>query len=339
MSLNIKNSRNLLTKTKISKISSILSKRFYSSNGESPYPTSSTSTGTAKSTNKITIPRQKTLHDIYKMYNKKEPISVITAHDYITGKFANDSDKIDIVLIGDSLSMVTMGYPNTLEMTFEEFYYSSKYILRGIDSKFIIIDLPFGYFENNLSKCIETSLKLMKLGKINSIKLEGSFEYKDEIKRLIDIGIPVTGHIGLKPQRFNSLGGFKVQGKDSYSALKIYEEALFLQELGISLLVLECVPDKIAKYITNKLNIPTIGIGAGNGTSGQVLVQGDLLGMMNGKNAKFVKRYSDFYELGLNSINKYGEEVKFGKFPINGEQSYPIKDEEFENFIKLADKL
>ncbi|GME89141.1 unnamed protein product [[Candida] boidinii] len=211
MSLNIKNSRNLLTKTKISKISSILSKRFYSSNGESPYPTSSTSTGTAKSTNKITIPRQKTLHDIYKMYNKKEPISVITAHDYITGKFANDSDKIDIVLIGDSLSMVTMGYPNTLEMTFEEFYYSSKYILRGIDSKFIIIDLPFGYFENNLSKCIETSLKLMKLGKINSIKLEGSFEYKDEIKRLIDIGIPVTGHIGLKPQRFNSLGGFKVQ--------------------------------------------------------------------------------------------------------------------------------
>ncbi|GME78061.1 unnamed protein product [Ambrosiozyma monospora] len=221
--------------------------------------------------------RQQTLADINKLYKSKTPISVVTAHDYITGRLAEES-KADIALIGDSLAMVSKGYPSTLEIPFDDYYYACLSVLRGISSKFVIADLPYGSFESSLDKCVESAMKLMKLGKIGSLKIEGSYEFTREISRLVQLGIPVTGHIGLQPQKFNALGGYKVQGKTSTDAIEIYKQALFLQDIGCSMLLLECIPYKLGKFLTDSLRIPTIGIGAGQGTSAQVLVMSDLLG-------------------------------------------------------------
>lgn len=281
--------------------------------------------------------RQSSLSDIYTLYNSKIPISCITAHDYITAQIA-DKSNVDVVLIGDSLAMVALGYPSTLELSFEEFYYQLKAVTRGISSKFLICDLPHGSYESSVEKCVESSIKLMKLGKIQSIKLEGAFEYESHIKRLVDVGIPITGHIGLQPQKFNSLGGFKVQGSNIEDAVNIYKQALFLQKLGVSLLVLECIPIRIANFITSKLKIPTIGIGAGNGTSGQVLVQADTLGMLDGKKLKFVKPLLNFHDIGLNSLNLYDEEVKSKVYPER-KYSYGMKDDVYEEFIKATDGI
>ncbi|GMG18893.1 unnamed protein product [Ambrosiozyma monospora] len=282
-----------------------------------------------------TTVRQHTLADINKLYNSKTPISVVTAHDYITGRLA-DASKVDIVLIGDSLAMVAKGFPSTLEIPFDDYYYSCLSVLRGISSKYVIADLPFGSFESSLEKCVESAMKLMKLGKIGSLKIEGSYEFTREISRLIQLGIPVTGHIGLQPQKFNALGGYKVQGKLSTDAVELYKQALFLQDLGCSMLVLECIPYKLAKFLTDNLRIPTIGIGAGQGTSAQVLVMSDLLGMLNEKSAKFVKPYMNFNELGLNAVNSYSEDVKSHAFPNDHTHGYVMKDQEFEDFVELA---
>ncbi|ODV96542.1 hypothetical protein PACTADRAFT_39869 [Pachysolen tannophilus NRRL Y-2460] len=279
---------------------------------------------------------QTTLSEIYNLYQNKVPLTCITAHDYITAKIADNASNIDMILIGDSLSMVSLGYNSTLEISFEEFYYLSKAVTRGVSKKFLICDLPYGSFESSTAQCIDNSIKLMKLGKIQSIKIEGSYEYEKEIKRLIDIGIPVTGHIGLKPQRFSKTSGFKVQGQALKDALEIYKEACFLNRLGVSLLVLECIPSKLAKFITENISVPTIGIGAGNSTSGQVLVQGDLLGCSESERIpKFLKQYENFYGKGLEALNKYGNEVKNREYPEK-KHEYGIKDEVFQEFVKAA---
>ncbi|CDK27675.1 unnamed protein product [Kuraishia capsulata CBS 1993] len=280
-----------------------------------------------------------TLKEIYAKYKNGTPISVVTAHDYISGKWADAAPSCDAVLIGDSLAMVAVGYPTTLEIPFDEFYYHCASVCRAVKSKYIIADLPYGSFESSVEKCIESSMRLMKLGKICSIKIEGAYEHEESISRLIKLGIPVTGHIGLKPQRFNGLEGFRVQGKTVDSALQILKEALFLQETGISLLVLEGIPHEIASYITTKLSIPTIGIGAGNGTSGQVLVQADLLGMHTGRGPKFVKRYEDLYGKGVAAIEKYAQEVSASAFPDNAVHTYPMKTKVLEEFLEQAEKI
>lgn len=283
--------------------------------------------------------KQKTIKDIQSLYRSNVPISVLTAHDYITGLYANDSANCDVVLVGDSLAMLPLGYATTVEMSFEEFYYQCKAVCRAIDSKFLMVDMPYGSYETGLADCVRNAIKLMKLGKVQSLKIEGSFEYEKEIKKLVEIGIPVTGHIGLKPQRFNSFSGFKVQGNTQSSALEIYKEALFLQDAGCSFLVLEAIPSRIASYITSKLDIPTIGIGAGNRTSGQVLVQGDVLGMMGGKPPKFVKQYEHFRDRAAVALNEYGREVKERTFPEPKVHNYIIKHEEYEMFVEEADKI
>jgi 3-methyl-2-oxobutanoate hydroxymethyltransferase len=285
------------------------------------------------------IPRQSTLSDIQKLYNSKTPISVITAHDYITAKIADNTPNIDIVLVGDSLSMVSKGNPSTLELEFDDFYYSTKSVINGINNKFLIVDLPFGSFESSIENCISSAIKLMKLGKIGSIKIEGCYEITDRIKTLTNFGIPITGHIGLQPQKFNLLGGFKYQGKSALNALEIYKQALHLQSIGCKLLVLECIPEKLSQFITNSLKIPTIGIGAGNKTSGQVLVMSDALGMLNNKNPKFVKQYLDIYNQSINALNQYGNDVKSIKFPDSIKNTYSINDEEFQEFINLTKSI
>lgn len=283
--------------------------------------------------------RQKTLHDLYKLYNNNEKLSVITAHDFITGKFADKTPEIDAILIGDSLSMVAKGHPSTLELEFDDFYYSTQSVLRSINEKFVIVDLPFGSFEESIQQCTSNAIKLMKLGKIGSIKIEGSYEMTDKIINLTNAGIPITGHLGLQPQKFNLLGGFKAQGRNALNALEIFKQAKHLEKIGCKLLVLECIPERLAYFITKNLNIPTIGIGAGNLTSGQVLVMADALGMSNNKNAKFVKPYLNIYSLAIDALTNYSNDVKSKKFPESIKHTYSMDENEFKEFEELAKSL
>ncbi|KAH3664062.1 hypothetical protein OGAPHI_004776 [Ogataea philodendri] len=293
--------------------------------------------GVRFSSHAVGLVRQKTLSDITKSYKAREPIAVVTAHDFITARIADSSTDLDVVLIGDSLAMVSKGYSSTLEIPFDEYYYTCKSVLRGVHEKYVIADLPFGSFEASVSQCVESAVKLMKLGKIGSLKIEGGFEHAAQIKRLVEIGIPITGHIGLKPQQFNATGGYKVQGKKAHDAANIFNEAKFLQELGCSMLVLECIPHRLAEYMTANLNIPTIGIGSGPGTSAQVLVQADMLGMLDFKPAKFVKQYANFYSTATTAVNSYALDVKAKSFPELETHTYQMKNEEFDEFKSLVE--
>lgn len=282
--------------------------------------------------------RQGTLATIYKLYHDKHPISVVTAHDFITGAIVDDCQNVDMVLIGDSLSMTAKGYDSTLEIPFDEYLYACKSVIRGVNSKFIIADMPFGSVESSDSKCIESAVELMHIGKIGSVKIEGGVEMAPRIKKLCDLGIPVTGHIGLQPQKFNSFGGYKVQGKTANKALKVYQDALALQNAGCCMIVLECVPHKVAQYITAHLTIPTIGIGSGSGTSGQVLVVSDLLGMIDSKTGKFVKQYMKFHDDAVKALNNYGADVKSKEFPVNKQHGFMIPTDQYDEFISLVAK-
>lgn len=283
------------------------------------------------------ITQQSTLTEIYRSYRDGSKISLITAHDHITACIADNSNA-DMVLIGDSLAMTSHGYPSTLQIHTDDFIYAARSVVSGINSKFLICDLPFGSFEGSSTLCAETATRLMRLGKINSLKLEGADSLIiDRINLLTSMGIPVTGHLGLQPQKFNLLGGYKVQGRSSDSAIELFKDAQLLQKAGCKLLVLECVPEKVAKFITENLNIPTIGIGSGKFTSGQVLVIADALGMQNKKPAKFVKQYANIYNDALKAVNQYDSEVKSGAFPVSGEHTYKMNDQQFSEFQERAE--
>lgn len=273
---------------------------------------------------KMTLPR------IQKMYKNNTPISVITAHDYISGLMA-DRAGVDIVLVGDSLSMVAMGYANTNEIDLDEMIYHTKAVSRGVKSAFLIADLPFGSYEVSPEQAHTSALKMMKYGLAEAVKLEGGVDKAPTIKKLTSSGIPVCGHIGLTPQRASSFGGFKIQGKTVKSAASILEDALAVQEAGASMLVLEAVPDRIGDILAQQIKIPIIGIGAGPATGGQVLVQLDMLGGFDTFAPKFVKKYANYLETNVNAIKAYHEEVKSRSFPAK-EHCYTVSDEEYEKF-------
>lgn len=285
------------------------------------------------------ITRRTSINDIRQLYSKQEKISVLTAHDYISGKVANDAG-VDIVLVGDSLSMVALGYEDTNEIPFDEFLYHCRAVSRGVEKSFIVADLPFGSYESSISKAVESSIALISKGRANAVKLEGGVELAPTIRELTKVGIPVMAHIGLTPQRANALSGFKVQANTVKSALSVYEDALSIQDAGAFSVVIEAVPARVGEYLTEVLSIPTIGIGAGPGTSGQVLVQADALGLNNNEHSpKFLKRYLNGYELSVNAIQKYVDDVKTSSFPELGSHTYKIKDEVYDEFVqKLNDK-
>ncbi|KAI5966508.1 ECM31 [Candida pseudojiufengensis] len=287
------------------------------------------------------VPR-KTISDIHELYKSNIPITISTSHDYITSKMVDDAD-IDINLVGDSLANTTLGYQDTNELTIDEMLYHVKSVQRGNSKSLIVADLPFGSFEKSQKQAIESAIKLIQLGKIQAVKLEGANEDTlKTIKKLVSIGVPVMGHSGLTPQKHNTMGGYKIQGKDSENALQIYKDCLNLQKSGVFAIVLECIPNKISKFITEKLNIPTIGIGAGPYCSGQVLVISDLLGMKNPEEnhiAKFVKPYANFYNLGIEGLKNYKNDVITKKFPLADEHGYKIKKEVYEQFKKEAESI
>ncbi|KAJ5596356.1 hypothetical protein N7450_002814 [Penicillium hetheringtonii] len=256
-----------------------------------------------------------TMQTLKSLYKKGEPITMLTAHDYPSAHAA-DVAGMDVVLVGDSLGMVAMGLDNTTEVVMDEMILHCRSVVRGAKNAFI--NLPF---------------RLVKEGRVQGVKIEGGEELGPTIKRIVQAGIPVVGHVGLTPQRQNALGGFRVQGKTSTSAMKLLHDAMVMQEAGVFMFVLEAMPPEVATLITQKLKVPTIGIGAGNGCSGQVLVQVDMTG-----NFQPGGKYADVWGEATRGIAQYRDEVKSRAFPSQ-EYTYPITKEELEKFEKSVEEL
>lgn len=248
------------------------------------------------------------------MYKQGIPISVLTAHDYPSAIAANNAG-VDIVLVGDSLAMVACGYDNTTQLKLDEMLYHCMAVKRGAKSSYLVGDLPFGSYEISEEEAMRSAIRLVQEGGMECVKLEGGAEMASTIKRITKNGISVMGHIGLLPQRQASLGGFKVQGKTVAQADAILKDALAIQDAGCMGMVLEAIPPQVASYITSKLSVPTIGIGAGNGCSGQVLVQLDMLGAFDRFKPKFCKQYEQIGPKTSAAIAEYVREVKDGTFP------------------------
>ncbi|KAF7905716.1 hypothetical protein BELL_1395g00020 [Botrytis elliptica] len=280
-----------------------------------------------------------TMTKLRSMYKKGEPIAVMTAHDFPSGHVA-DVAGMDIVLVGDSLAMVALGMEDTSEVIMEEMLMHCRSVSRAAKAAFTVGDLPMGSYEISPEQALESAFRFVKEGRMQGIKLEGGAEMAPTIKKLTTAGIPVLGHIGLTPQRQNSLGGFRVQGKTCAGALKVLEDALAVQEAGAFATVVEAVPQEVAKLITEKLSIPTIGIGAGNGCSGQVLVQVDMTGNFPPGRflPKFVKKYGDVWSESLKAITEYREETKSRAYPAP-EHTYPIPEKELEEFRSAISKI
>lgn len=264
--------------------------------------------------------------EFLKMKEKGEPITMLTAYDYPSAKHAEQADT-DVILVGDSLGMVVLGYDSTIPVTIEDMNHHTKAVKRGARDTFIITDLPFMSYHLSIRETLLAGAKLMQEGGANAVKLEGADGVLDHIKALTQAGIPVCSHLGLTPQSVAVLGGYKVQGKEADSAKKLMEDAIKCQEAGAFMIVLECVPKQLATEISNRLSIPTIGIGAGNGTDGQVIVYHDILGYGVEKVAKFVKSYGSIDEIAVKGIEDYVAEVKSREFP-DSDHSYTMKEEE-----------
>ncbi|EKV12512.1 3-methyl-2-oxobutanoate hydroxymethyltransferase PanB [Penicillium digitatum] len=295
---------------------------------------SAPSTGdNGKARKKVTI---QTLRNLYK---KGEPITMLTAHDFPSAHVA-DVSGMDMVLVGDSLGMVALGLENTTEVVMEEMILHCRSVARAAKAAFIIGDLPMGSYEVCAEQAIESSLRLVKEGRVHGVKIEGGQELAPTIKRITQAGVPVVGHVGLTPQRQNALGGFRVQGKTAVSAMKLLRDAVAMQEAGAFMLVLEAMPSEVASIITQKLQIPTIGIGAGNRCSGQVLVQVDMTGNFQPGRfvPKFVKQYADVWDEAARGISLYRDEVKSRAFPSE-EYTYPIAKDELAGFQRTVDEV
>ncbi|KAH6679580.1 3-methyl-2-oxobutanoate hydroxymethyltransferas-like protein [Halenospora varia] len=282
-----------------------------------------------------TLRKKVTINSLRTMYKKGEPITMLTAHDFPSGHVA-DAAGMEIVLVGDSLAMVAMGMEDTSEVLLEEMILHCRSVSRAAKTAFLVGDIPMGSYEIAPEQALESAIRFVKEGRVHGVKLEGGAEMASTIKKITTAGIPVLGHVGLTPQRQNALGGFRVQGKTSTSAVKVLEDALAVQDAGAFAMVLEAVPQEVAALITQKLSVPTIGIGAGNGCSGQVLVQVDMTGNFPPGRflPKFVKKYGDVWSESLKAIEAYRDETKSRAYPAP-EHTYPIPKAELEEFERI----
>ncbi|MEA1974040.1 MAG: 3-methyl-2-oxobutanoate hydroxymethyltransferase [Bacillota bacterium] len=255
-----------------------------------------------------------TTQSFLKMKMNNEKITMLTAYDYSTAKLIDEAG-IESILVGDSLGMTILGYEDTLKVTVEDILHHTKAVKRGVKNALIIADMPFLSYHISVEETIRNAGRFIQEGGAQAVKLEGGSEIGDKIEALIRAQIPVCGHLGLTPQSVNMMGGFKVQGKDEEAAKKLIDDALLLQQLGVFAIVLECVPAKLATIVSEKLDIPTIGIGAGNGCDGQVLVIQDMLGMYSDFTPKFVKKYATLNVDIENATKDYISEVKDMSFP------------------------
>ena len=255
---------------------------------------------------------------------KNERLTMLTAYDYSTAKLI-DASGIDSVLVGDSLGMVMLGYEDTLSVTMEDMIHHTKAVARGVKDALVVSDLPFMSYQTSVYDAVVNAGRLIKEGRAQAVKLEGGLEVCPQIKAIVEASIPVMAHLGLTPQSVNAFGGFKVQGKDEEAARSLIEQAKAVEAAGAFAVVLECIPAKLAELITKSISIPTIGIGAGNGCDGQVLVYQDMLGLYSDFTPKFVKRYAEIGPQMQTAIEAYVSEVKSGAFPA-AEHTFALSD-------------
>ncbi|EAX46318.1 3-methyl-2-oxobutanoate hydroxymethyltransferase [Thermosinus carboxydivorans Nor1] len=248
------------------------------------------------------------------MKNARQKIAMLTAYDYSTAKLFDEAG-IHGLLVGDSLGMVMLGYENTLPVTMEDMLHHTKAVVRGTSQALVVADMPFLSYHVSTAEAVANAGRLIKEGGAQAVKLEGGAAIADKVTAIVRAEIPVMGHLGLTPQSVHKFGGFKVQGKTSDAARQILDDALRLEEAGAFALVLECIPEAVAKLVSERLTIPTIGIGAGGGCDGQILVYQDMLGMYGAFKPKFVKQYACLGELMKGAVRQYMEEVAQGRFP------------------------
>jgi len=275
---------------------------------------------------KLTIPDIK---------NRKHgiPIAELTAYDYPWAKMM-DAAGIDIVLVGDSLGMVVLGHPDTVSVTMEEMIHHTKAVVRGVERALVITDMPFGSYNSSIPAAIDNATRILKEGHADAVKLEGGVSMAATVAAIVNAGIPVQGHIGLTPQTATSLGGFKVQGKSAQAARQLIDDARALEEAGCFSIVLEAIPAPLAEHITKEIAIPTIGIGAGPGCDGQVLVIHDLVGLYDRFTPKFVKQYAKINEPIAAALAQYKAEVESRAFPTDA-HSFTMKSEEMDKLLQL----
>lgn len=254
-----------------------------------------------------------------------DKITMLTAYDYSTAKLMDESG-VNSILVGDSLGMVMLGYEDTLSVTMEDMIHHTAAVSRGAKNALVVGDMPFMSYQTSIYDAVVNAGRLMKEGRCGAVKLEGGATVCPQIKAITDAQIPVIAHIGLTPQSINMFGGFKVQGKSDETAKKLLEEAKAVEEAGAVAVVLECVPAKLAELITKKVSIPTIGIGAGAGCDGQVLVYQDMLAMYSNFKPKFVKQFADVGSVMKEGFEAYIKEVKEGTFPAK-EHTFAIADD------------
>ena len=266
-----------------------------------------------------------TVKTFLEMKKKNDKITMLTAYDYSTAKLLDEAG-VNSLLVGDSLGMVVLGYKDTLQVTVDDIIHHCKAVARGAENALIVGDMPFLSYHISVEETIRNAGRIIQEGNAHCVKLEGGKDVIDKVEGLIKAQIPVIGHIGLTPQSVNMFGGFTVQGKKEEDARRIIEDALMLEKAGVFAIVLEGIPAKLAEIITNKLTIPTIGIGAGNKCDGQVLVVNDMLGIYSDFTPKFVKKYANLKVEINDSIANYIKEVKDGSFP-GEEHSFSISEE------------
>ena len=260
-----------------------------------------------------------TTNSLLELKNNGEKISMLTAYDYTLAKII-DNAGIDIILVGDSASNVMAGHETTLPITLDEMIYHASSVVRAVDRALVVVDMPFGTYQGNSKKALDSAIRIMKETGGHTVKLEGGAEIIDSVKRILSAGIPVMGHLGLTPQSIYKFGTYTVRAKEEEEANKLIEDAKLLEEAGCYAIVLEKIPSKLAKKVAETLNIPVIGIGAGANVDGQVLVLHDMLGMNHEFNPRFLRRYLNLYDEITKGVKQYISDVKKVDFPNKDEQ-------------------
>jgi 3-methyl-2-oxobutanoate hydroxymethyltransferase len=278
-----------------------------------------------------------TLPRIVEMKRAGQPIVMVTAYDYPSAQIVDEAG-VDIVLVGDTAAMVVLGYEATTPVGMEEMLMMTSAVRRGLERPLLIGDLPFGSYESSNEQAIENAQRFVKEAQVDGVKLERGGPSVDRARAIARSGIPVIGHVGLTPQTATALGGFKAQGRTAETAAKLTEEALALQSVGCFAIVFEAVPSAVTEALMPKLEIPVIGIGAGPSTDGQVLVLHDLLGVYDGHQPKFVKRFAEVREESLKGVRAYTEEVRARTFPDEEQHTYSIPQEELEEFARYLEE-
>jgi 3-methyl-2-oxobutanoate hydroxymethyltransferase len=260
-----------------------------------------------------------TTHVLSEMKANGERISMLTSYDFSMAKIVDEAG-IDVILVGDSASNVMSGHETTLPISLDQMIYHASSVVRAVNRALVVVDMPFGSYQGNSKEALSNAIKIMKESGGHSVKLEGGIEIKESIERIISAGIPVMGHLGLTPQSIYKFGTYTVRAKEKDEAQRLIEDAQLLQEIGCFAIVLEKIPAHLAEKVAKSIEIPVIGIGAGNGVDGQVLVVHDMLGINNEFNPRFLRKYDNLHERMINAFKAYHEDVKKGDFPNEKEQ-------------------